>query len=77
MNTLICAVTSRHFTAISSFFSSIMLSLAGKNLVIGMTTSEGRFRLALNSSSLIGEIRRVQCLFPGILEERDLSQDYV
>ena len=53
-NTLICAFTSRHFTAISSFFSSTMTSsLAGKNMVMGITAGEGRSRSALDSSLLM------------------------
>ena len=55
VNTLICTVTSRHFAVISAFFSSMMSSLAGKNLVIGTTTGEGRFRSPSNSSPLMEE----------------------
>ena len=55
MNTLIVFFTSRHFVVTSAFFSSMMLRLAGKNLVIGMTAGEGRFRSPLNSSPLIEE----------------------
>ena len=75
MNTLICVVTSRHFTAISSFFSSIMTSsLAGKNMVMGITAGEGRYRLALNSSLLIEEgLKNVLSQSPDILGERNLS----
>ena len=55
MNILICTDTSRHFVVISAFFPSMMLRLAERNLVIGVTAGEGRSRLALNSSSLIEE----------------------
>ena len=74
-NTLICAFTSRHFAATSAFFSSMVLSLVGKNMVIG----KGRSRSALNSSPLIEEIRREYSLcFQEFLEEkRYLSQNYV
>ena len=73
-NTLICAVTSRHFAATSAFFSSMVLSLVGKNMVIG----KGRSRSALNSSPLIEEIRREYSFcFQEFLEERYLSQNYV
>ena len=79
LNTLICTGTSHHFAVISDFFSStVTSSLAGKNLVIGVTTGEVRSRSPLDSSPLIEE-ELVQSQSPGILgmRKRYLSQDYV
>ena len=55
----------------------MMLSLAGKNLVI--STGEGRSRSALNSSSLMEEgLEDVLSQSPDILErERYLPLDYI
>ena len=72
MNTLIVFFTSRHLATTSAFFSSMMLSLAGKNLVI--STGEGRSRSALNSTSLMEEgLEEVLSQSPGVLEgERNI-----
>ena len=45
-----------------------------KNSVIGMTTGEGRSRLALNSSSLIEEgLKKVLSQSPDVLEREEIS----